>query len=127
MLCGFLVTLFLGFAKRRAELARLAGDAGKHRPVLDAYSESFLDAAILVCATGMVVTYGLYTVWPTTVAQHGTDLTLTLPFVLFGTFRFLYLLRHKGGGGDPSNELLGDRWLLGAAAGWAATVALLIG
>lgn len=127
LLCGFLVTLFLGFAKRRAELIRLADDAGKHRPVLDAYTESFLDAAILVCATGMVVAYGLYTISPDTLAQHGTDLTLTLPFVLFGTFRYLFLLRHRGGGGDPSNELLDDRWLLGSAAGWAATVVLLIG
>ena len=127
LLCGFLVTLFLGFAKRRAELIRLAEDAGKHRPVLDAYNEPFLDAAIMVCATGMVVAYGLYTVSPGTLAEHGTDLTLTLPFVLFGTFRYLFLLRHRGGGGDPSNELLDDRWLLGSAAGWAATVVLLIG
>ena len=127
LLCGFLVTLFLGFAKRRAELARLAGDAGRHRPVLDAYSGPFLDGAILACATGMLVTYGVYTVWPSTLALHGTDLTLTLPFVLFGTFRYLFLLRHRGGGGDPSNQLLEDRWLLGAAAGWAATVVLLIG
>ena len=127
MLCGFMVTLFLGFAKRRAELARLAGEAGRHRPVLDAYSESFLDGAILACATGMLVAYGFYTVWPTTLALHGTDLTLTLPFVLFGTFRYLFLLRHKGGGGDPSNELLDDRWLLASAAGWAASVVLLIG
>lgn len=127
LLCGFLVTLFLGFAKRRAELIRLADDAGKHRPVLDSYTESFLDAAILVCATGMLVAYGFYTVSTDTVVRHGTDLTLTLPFVLFGTFRYLFLLRHRGGGGDPSNELLDDRWLLGSAAGWAATVVLLIG
>jgi 4-hydroxybenzoate polyprenyltransferase len=127
LLCGFLVTLFLGFAKRRAELIRLADDAGKHRPVLDAYTEGFLDTAILVCATGMVIAYGFYTVSPDTLSLHGTDLTLTLPFVLFGTFRYLFLLRHRGGGGDPSNELLDDRWLLGSAAGWAATVVLLIG
>jgi len=127
LLCGFLVTLFLGFAKRRAELARLAGDAGRHRPVLDAYSEPFLDGAILACATGMLVTYGFYTVWPSTLALHGPDLVMTLPFALFGTFRYLYLLRHKGGGGDPSNELLDDRWLLACAAGWAAAVVLLIG
>jgi len=61
------------------------------------------------------------------VAQHGTELTLTLPFVLFGTFRYLFLLRHRGGGGDPSNELLGDPWLLASATGWIATVALMIG
>ncbi|MEO8203060.1 MAG: decaprenyl-phosphate phosphoribosyltransferase [Betaproteobacteria bacterium] len=127
LLCGFLVTLFLGFAKRRAELIRLADDAGQHRPVLDAYNESFLDAAILVCAAGTLGAYAVYTVAPDTIAQHGTDLTLTVPFVMFGTFRYLFLLRHRGGGGDPSNELLDDRWLLGSAAGWAATVVLLIG
>ena len=127
LFCGFLVTLFLGFAKRRAELIRLGEDAGQHRPVLDAYTESFLDAAVLACATGMVIAYGLYTVSAQTMAQHGTDLTLTLPFVLFGTFRYLFLLRHRGGGGDPSNELLDDPWLLGSAAGWIATVVLLIG
>ena len=127
LFCGFLVTLFLGFAKRRAELIRLGEDAGQHRPVLDAYTESFLDGAVLVCATGMVVAYGLYTVSTQTVAQHGTDLALTLPFVLFGTFRFLFLLRHRGGGGDPTGELLGDPWLLGSAGGWIAAVVLLIG
>ena len=127
LFCGFLVTLFLGFAKRRAELIRLGEDAGQHRPVLDAYTESFLDAAVLACATGMVIAYGLYTVSAQTMVQHGTDLTLTLPFVLFGTFRYLFLLRHRGGGGDPSNELLDDPWLLGSAAGWIATVVLLIG
>jgi 4-hydroxybenzoate polyprenyltransferase len=127
LFCGFLVTLFLGFAKRRAELIRLGDDAGQHRPVLDAYTEPFLDAAVLVCATGMVIAYGLYTVSAQTVAQHGAELTLTLPFVLFGTFRYLFLLRHRGGGGDPSNELLDDPWLLASAAGWIATVALLIG
>ena len=127
LFCGFLVTLFLGFAKRRAELIRLGEDAGQHRPVLDAYTESFLDAAVLACATGMVIAYGLYTVSAQTMAQHGTDLTLTLPFVLFGTFRYLFLLRHRGGGGDPSNELLDDPWLLGSAVGWIATVVLLIG
>ncbi len=127
LFCGFLVTLFLGFAKRRAELIRLAEDAGRHRPVLDAYSESFLDAAVLMCALGMMIAYGFYTVSATTLAEHGTDLTLTLPFVLFGTFRYLFLLRHRGGGGNPSNELLDDPWLLGSAAGWMTAVVLLIG
>jgi 4-hydroxybenzoate polyprenyltransferase len=127
LLCGFMVTLFLGFAKRRAELERLSEDAGRHRPVLDAYSESFLDGVVLVCAAGMLVSYGFYTVSADTVAQHGTDLVPTLPFVLFGTFRYLYRLRHRGGGGDPSSELVRDPWLLASAAGWVATVVLLIG
>lgn len=127
LLCGFMVTLFLGFAKRRAELGQLASGAGAHRPVLDAYSEAFLDGAVLACAAGMLACYGFYTVSPDTVAQHGTDLVLTMPFVLFGTFRYLYRLRHQGGGGDPSSELVRDPWLLASAVGWVATVALLIG
>ena len=127
LLCGFMVTLFLGFAKRRAELGRLAAGAGTHRPVLDAYSESFLDAVVLACAALMLVCYGFYSVSPDTVAQHGTDLVLTVPFVIFGTFRYLYRLRHQGGGADPSSELLGDPWLLASAAGWLAAVVLLIG
>lgn len=127
LLCGFMVTLFLGFAKRRAELVQLATGAGAHRAVLDDYSETFLDGAVLACAAGMLACYGFYTVSPDTVAQHGTDLVLTVPFVLFGTFRYLYRLRHQGGGGDPSSELVGDPWLLASAVGWVATVALLIG
>ncbi len=127
LLCGLLVTLFLGFAKRRAELGRLAEGAGRHRPVLDAYSASFLDGVVLACAAGLLISYGLYSVSADTVAQHGTDLALTLPFVLFGTFRYLYRLRRLGGGGDPASDLVSDPWMLAAAVGWLATVVLLIG
>jgi 4-hydroxybenzoate polyprenyltransferase len=125
--CGFLLTLFLGFAKRRAELERLAGDAGKHRAVLDAYSLAFLDRAVLTCALGMVITYALYTVAETTVALHGTDrLIWSLPWVLLGTFRYLFRLHYRDGGGDPAQELLRDPMLAAAALGWVATVAWLI-
>ncbi len=127
LVCGFLTTLFLGFAKRRAELSRLSQDAGRHRAVLDAYSQTFLDVVVLICAAGMLLSYGFYTVSADTLATHGTDLALTLPFVLFGTIRYLFRLRHRGGGGDPSAELLRDPWLLAAASGWLATVILLIG
>ena len=125
--CGLMVTLFLGFAKRRAEMGRLAGGAGAHRPVLDAYSEPFLDRVVLLCAAATLVSYGLYSLSPDTVAQHGTDLALTLPFVVAGTLRYLFLLRHRGGGSDPSNELVGDPWMLASAVGWLVTVVLLIG
>lgn len=125
--CGFLLTLFLGFAKRRAELERLAGDAGKHRAVLDAYSLAFLDRAVFTCALGMVITYTLYTVAETTVALHGTDrLIWSLPWVLLGTFRYLFRLHYRDGGGDPAQELLRDPMLAAAALGWVATVAWLI-
>lgn len=125
--CGFLLTLFLGFAKRRAELERLAEGAGQHRAVLEAYSPGFLDRAVFACMVGMVVTYALYTVSPDTVALHGTEqLIWTLPWVLLGSFRYLFRLHRRGGGGDPTQELLRDPLLGLAALGWVATVAWLI-
>jgi hypothetical protein len=126
--CGFLLTLFLGFAKRRAELEQLADDAGQHRAVLESYSLAFLDRAVFACVIGMVVTYGLYTVSADTVALHGTQqLIWTLPWVLLGSFRYLFRLHFRGGGGDPTLELLRDPLLAAAALGWVATVAWLIG
>lgn len=126
--CGFLLTLFLGFAKRRAELERLADDAGQHRVVLESYTLAFLDKAVFACVVGMVVTYGLYTVSAETVALHGTEqLIWTLPWVLLGSFRYLFRLHFRGGGGDPTQELLRDPLLAASALGWVATVAWLIG
>ncbi|MGH8709591.1 MAG: decaprenyl-phosphate phosphoribosyltransferase [Burkholderiales bacterium] len=126
--CGFLLTLFLGFAKRRAELDRLADDAGQHRAVLEDYTLAFLDRAVFACALGMVITYALYTVAETTVALHGTErLIWSLPWVLLGTFRYLFRLHYRGGGGDPAQELLRDPMLGAAALGWVATVTALIG
>ena len=126
--CGFLLTLFLGFAKRRAELERLADDAGQHRAVLESYTLAFLDKAVFACVVGMVVTYGQYTVSADTVALHGTQhLIWTLPWVLLGSFRYLFRLHYRGGGGDPTQELLRDPLLAAAALGWVATVAWLIG
>ena len=125
--CGFLLTLFLGFAKRRAELARLAEDAAQHRAVLDAYTTGFLDKAILACVIGMIVTYASYTVSPDTASLHGTgQLIVTLPWVLLGTFRYLFRLHFRGGGGDPAEEVLRDPVLALASVGWIATVLWLI-
>ena len=126
--CGLLLTLFLGFAKRRAELERLADDAGQHREVLESYTLAFLDKAVFACVVGMVVTYGLYTVSAETAALHGTEhLIWTLPWVLLGSFRYLFRLHFRGGGGDPTRELLRDPLLAAPALGWVATVAWLIG
>ena len=126
--CGFLLTLFLGFAKRRAEIARLAEDAARHRAVLEYYSIGFLDKAIALCAVGMVAAYAWYTVAAETALLHGTGgLALTLPWVLLGTIRYLYRLRFRGGGGDPAEELLRDPLLAAAVLGWTATVLWLIG
>ena len=126
--CGFLLTLFLGFAKRRAEISRLLDDPGRHRAVLADYSIGFLDKAITLCAAGMVAAYAWYTLAAETALMHGTgSFGLTLPWVLLGTARYLYRLRLRGGGGDPAEELLRDPLLATSVAGWAATVLWLIG
>ncbi|MBS0323433.1 MAG: decaprenyl-phosphate phosphoribosyltransferase [Proteobacteria bacterium] len=123
LLCGLMLTLFLGFAKRRAELAALADESSGHRRVLEHYSEALLDQFITVVAACTVVTYGLYTVSPETVALHGSQrLMLTVPFVLYGMLRYLFLLHRRGGGGDPASDVVTDPHLIAACFGWLATV-----
>lgn len=124
--CALLLTLFLGFAKRRAELVRLAEGADRHRAVLGEYSLWFLDAAVLLCAGGLLAAYTLYTIDPGTAKLHGTNLLPTLPFVVLGTFRTLYRLHYLGGGGDPTIELLRDPWMRVAVLGWALAVGWLL-
>lgn len=127
LLCGLMLTLFLGFSKRRAELAAMSGKGGSHRKVLDDYDPALLDQFITVCAGATVVSYSLYTVSPETVALHGTtNLMVTVPFVVYGMFRYLFLLHRRGGGGDPAAELLRDRHLLLAFGGWLGTVLFIL-
>ena len=126
---GLMLTLFLGFSKRRAELGALGegdappGDAGiPQRPVLASYSVTMLDRMVATTAAGAVVGYGLYSVDPETVLLHGTNgLILTLPFVVYGLFRYLFLVHRRGGGADPAWELLHDRHLIAATLAWFAT------
>jgi 4-hydroxybenzoate polyprenyltransferase len=127
LLCGLMLTLFLGFAKRRAELEILVDDSAVHRRVLEHYSRGLLDQFIVIAASGTVVSYALYTVSAETIALHGTRwLIATVPFVLYGLLRYLYLLHRHGGGGDPAREVLGDPHLLTALAGWALLVVALL-
>ncbi len=127
LLCGLMLTLFLGFAKRRAELNALAGEGAGHRRVLEHYSASLLDQMMTVAMAGTIVSYSLYTVSPETVALHGTTaLIYTVPFVLYGMFRYLFLLHRRGGGGDPAQQLLSDPHLLASLAGWLALVIVLL-
>ncbi|MBU0603382.1 MAG: decaprenyl-phosphate phosphoribosyltransferase [Gammaproteobacteria bacterium] len=128
LMCGLLLTLFLGFAKRRAELMLMEDGSGAHRRVLDLYSATLLDQFITITGACSVVAYALYTVDEDTVRTHGTThLIYTLPFVLYGLFRYLYLLHRRGGGGDPSHDVFRDRHLLVAMAGWLAVTLYLLG
>jgi 4-hydroxybenzoate polyprenyltransferase len=129
LLCGLLLTIFLGFAKRRAELMVSEGDGSKgasQRPVLDDYSPALLDSMMAISAAGVIVSYSLYTVSADTVALHHTDkLIYTLPFVLYGIFRYIFLLHHSGGE-DPASTLLTDAHMLFTGAAWLCVTLWLI-
>jgi 4-hydroxybenzoate polyprenyltransferase len=124
LLCGLMVTLFLGFAKRRAEILALAGDGSDHRKVLANYHPVVLDEMMGVCATGVILSYSLYTMSADTIAMHHTDqLIYTVPFVIYGLFRYLYLLHSEKQGGDPSRDLVRDKHIMAAVLFWlGATV-----
>jgi len=127
LLCTILLALFLTFGKRRHEILLLEGGAADHRPILEEYSPQFLDQMIAVVTASTLMAYALYTISPETAAKLGTtQLPLTIPFVLYGIFRYLYLLYRHDLGGNPSEHLLTDRALLIDVALWAAVVVLLL-
>lgn len=123
LLCGGLLSLYLGFAKRRHELLLLRDDSRHHRSVLQHYDAALLDqmSGILLAVT--VVSYIMYTLTSTTAAQAGGEvLSYSTVFVLYGVFRYLWLSHQArgNGGADPTETLLTDRGLLAAVALWLA-------
>jgi 4-hydroxybenzoate polyprenyltransferase len=127
LLCTITLSLFLGFAKRRAELLELGGDAKKHRKNLQDYNLEFLDQMISISASTTVLAYALSTRSPEVVERVGTaNLIYTTPFVFYGIFRYLYLLHVKRWGPDPARALLNDRPLLITCLIWAAVSLLII-
>jgi 4-hydroxybenzoate polyprenyltransferase len=110
LICTLLIALFLGFTKRRHELILLGRGAEGHRQVLKEYSSNFLDMMISIVTASTVMSYALYTVSEETVQKfHTRNLLVTVPFVLYGIFRYLYLVYKKNEGGDPTQSLLTDR------------------
>ena len=127
ILCTMLLALFLGFAKRRHELALLEGDASTHRRILAEYSPQFLDQIIAIVTAGALVSYALYTMSPEVIEKLGTKyLNLTIPFVIYGMLRYLYLIYKKDGGGNPTSTVLGDIPLLIACALWLLTLGVIL-
>jgi 4-hydroxybenzoate polyprenyltransferase len=113
LMCTSLLALFLGFCKRRQELTSLEGKGVAHRAVLARYSEPFLDQMIAVVTAGTVISYLLYAFSEEVAGKlHTRHLALTVPFVLYGIFRYFYLVHMLGEGGHPTREFLGDRPLL---------------
>ena len=112
LVCTFFGALFLALAKRRRELANAAGDVAPtgQRAVLDHYTPELLDGLLLVSASASLMSYALYTIWPDTVAKFGTEgLLYTVPFVAYGIFRYLFLVRATALTEDPAQVLLTDR------------------
>ncbi len=116
-----LLSLFLGFGKRRAELALLAQGAGSHRKVLDGYTLPLLDQYIMIVSGTTIVAYSLYTFSAPNVPQNDS-MMLTIPFVVYTIFRYLYLIEVTHAGGAPEEILLSDRPFQIAMILWAAAV-----
>lgn len=127
ILCGLMLSLFLGFAKRRAELYAASGGAEGGRKVLENYQPVLLDKLIVVTASGAIITYSLYTTSEKTVQTHHTEaLIYTVPFVMYGVFRYIYLLHNQRAGTDPAQEIFRDPHILVSIAGWLALTVWLI-
>jgi 4-hydroxybenzoate polyprenyltransferase len=129
LLLTLLLALFLALSKRRAELVALSGEASTHRRSLGEYSPYLLDQMIGVVTASTLLAYAFYTISPETVEKFGTDRLLwTVPFPLYGIFRYLYLMHQREGGGNPSDTLLEDKPILLCVGLWgAAVIAILYG
>jgi 4-hydroxybenzoate polyprenyltransferase len=127
VLCTIMLSLYLGFSKRRHELAIMDTDASNHRKVLEEYNITFLDQMISVATACTVLSYSLYTIAEETVARFGTkNLVFTIPFVIYGVYRYLYLIHGKKMGGNPTSLVLNDYPLLLDIIGWIATTMFII-
>lgn len=114
LVCTFFGALFLALAKRRREMTNAGEGAVRQRAVLEHYTPELLDGLLLVSAAASLMAYALYTMWPATVAKFHTEALLyTMPFVAYGIFRYLYLVRATETTEDPAQVLLTDRPLGG--------------
>ena len=121
IICTILISIFLTLCKRRNELTVLGKeDAGGHRKVLDEYSVHFLDQMIGIASGGALLSYLLYCTSPETIEKfHNDHLIYTFPFVLYGLFRYLYLIHQKREGGSPEKLFFSDLPLLLSVILWA--------
>lgn len=127
LVCTILLALFLALSKRRHELTALSADATAHRKVLAEYSPHLLDQMISIVTASIFISYALYTMSDATIKKFGTsNLIFTVPFVMYGIFRYLYLIHKKNAGGAPEMTLLTDLPLLACVFGWGITAGLIV-
>src|SRR4030095_5142013 len=122
LLCTALLALFLALAKRRAELVLVGAEETPGRPVLEGYSLALVDQLVSIVAASTVIASSLYT----STARDSKAMMATIPFVLYGVFRYLLLLHRRDLGEEPENVLLTDVPLLLTLAAWAATSAVIL-
>ena len=129
VLTTIFVSLFLALCKRRAEIESIDEKPDGHRRTLAEYDSYFLDQLISVTTASVVICYSLYTLDERTVAEFGTkSLVFTVPFVIYGIFRYLFLVHRREGGGSPATALVSDAWLAVNGMVWlAVTTAILYG
>ena len=121
LLCTALLALFLGLAKRRGELMLVGADETPGRPVLAGYSLELVDQLVAVVAASTVIAYSLYTF-----NAHDQAMMITIPFVLFGVFRYLLLVHRRDLGEEPETVLLSDWPILACVGLWAVTAATIL-
>ena len=127
IVCTTLLALFIALSKRRHELVLLGDHASDHRAILADYTPYFLDQLISIVTASTVVSYALYTLSPDVQSKFpGKRLEMTIPFVLFGIFRYLHLIHHGEQGGNPTRSLFTDPVLFSVVLFWAASVILII-
>lgn len=127
LICTLLLALFLALGKRRHELVMVASGVTNNRKVLEEYTSQLLDQMTSIVAASTVITYALYTVSDTTRMRfHTQNLIFTIPFVLYGIFRYLYLIHRRQEGGYPENILISDKPLYINILLWVATAGLIV-
>jgi 4-hydroxybenzoate polyprenyltransferase len=127
LVCTFLLALFIALCKRRHELVLLADSAATHRRVLGEYSIQLLDQMISVSTASTVLAYTLYTLSEQTIAKFHTEkLVYTVPFVVYGIFRYLFIVHIRQSGGSPETVLLTDVPLIAGIALWAVAAGAII-
>jgi 4-hydroxybenzoate polyprenyltransferase len=127
IICTIFLALFMALGKRRAEVLALGEHAGQVRKTLVGYDRAFLDQMIIISTAACLMSYALYTLDTETVIKFGTrNLVLTLPLVIYGLFRYLYLIYHENRGESPENAVLGDRAILLCVALYVLVVAVVL-
>jgi len=127
VLCTLMLALLVGFGKRRHEMTLLKVDSRNHRASLAQYSLQFLDLMMAISAGAAVVTYALYTLAEETLRRFGSSrLVLTVPFVVYGVFRYLFVIHESSAGGDPVRLFVTDRPTIINGVLWVSVVCVIL-